>query len=137
MDKRLELRTKEYARYCGFSAEEVERILTSASAEKKVDEVERSTENPLLDVIYSIDERTGFPSGDYVMFLSNKTSPEVRAFIQNNLLSENFSQGVEVGQDTELFRYIREKGETLSEYVSRVNSMARDDYKKLVEKSKK
>ena len=49
----------------------------------------RGDENDLLDVIYCLDSDTKLPKGDILMYISAKTSPEVRQFILDNLMSPN------------------------------------------------
>ena len=79
-------------------------------------------ENPLLDVIFALDPVTKIPRGDISMYLSDKTSPEVRAYIQQNLMYEMpISDGVPDGVD--ITPYIREKGETEFEYANRLQEM--------------
>lgn len=43
----------------------------------------------LLDLIYGADPNTGLPVGDIAMYLSDKTNPQVRQFIELNLMHEN------------------------------------------------
>ena len=43
-------------------------------------------ENPLLNIVYGVDEHTGLPAGDMSFYMSSKTSPEVRQFIIDNLM---------------------------------------------------
>ena len=42
----------------------------------------------LLDAIYSVDPRTGVPRGDLAVFMSKDANPEIRDFIQQNLLMD-------------------------------------------------
>lgn len=76
-------------------------------------------ENPLLDVIYGVDENTKLPKGDIALYLSDRTTPEVRTFIQQNLMSDlPVEKGLPDGEDVTPF--IREKGESAAEYGSRL-----------------
>lgn len=88
-------------------------------------------ENPLLDVIFGIDEKKGAPRGDLSMYLSEKTSPEVRAFISQQLMRD-FATVSETGLpsdfDGDISQLIREKGETLDEYQSRLSSFLRSQF---------
>lgn len=59
----------------------------------------RSQHEDLLDLIYSIDPITGFPSGAYQMFLSEKTSDDIRKFISDYLMNNNQSAGLDLPQD--------------------------------------
>ena len=75
----------------------------------------------LLDVIYACDPITNLPSGDYVMYLGKDTSPEVRQFIQSQLLTE-LPKGIAVPEDQQdvLFDYVRQQNEPLRDYVARI-----------------
>lgn len=42
----------------------------------------------ILSAIYSLDPVTKLPTGDIAMFVSDKTSPEVRMYIANMLMSD-------------------------------------------------
>lgn len=59
----------------------------------------RSQHDDILDVIYSVDPITGFPAGAYQMFLSEKTSDDVRKFISDYLMNNNQSAGLDVPDD--------------------------------------
>lgn len=50
-----------------------------------------NTEKSLLDAIYAIDPVTKFPTGDIAMFLSDKTSPEVKQYIVSVLMGDTSS----------------------------------------------
>ena len=41
----------------------------------------------VLNEIFSVDERTGFPRGDIAYFLSKDGNPQVKAWLESNLLS--------------------------------------------------
>lgn len=43
----------------------------------------------LLDMIFAPDPVSGLPSGDLSVFLGDKANPEVKMFIQNQLMHEN------------------------------------------------
>ena len=118
---------KSVAIYNGWTIEQAKNCLVP-SVLPKVEEPEDKRSNPLFDVIYAVDPVTCFPHGDYVTYLGKSASNEVRDFIQKNLTTELPSdEGVEVGNESDLFRYHREKGETSSEYAARVSRLARED----------
>lgn len=48
----------------------------------------RDKSDDVLDLIYAVDPVTGFPSGSLSMYLSEKTSDEVRNFIENVIMRE-------------------------------------------------
>lgn len=59
-------------------------------------DVARDSKDDLLDLIFSTDNRTGFPNSAIDMFLSEKTDNEVREYIKSNILMElpdNLPQG--------------------------------------------
>lgn len=96
-----------------------------------------SLQNPLLEVIYAPDEKTGLPSSDIAVFMSPKTSPEVRQYIQQNLMQtvtpvkSQFASEVDFDTAVSLQRGM---SETLSDYASRVSAFAQEQ-QKLIESS--
>lgn len=52
-------------------------------------EVRRSSNADMLDLIYTTDVVTGFPTGALEQYLSDKTNDSVRQFIERNLLCDN------------------------------------------------
>ncbi len=48
----------------------------------------RKKYDDLLDIIFSVDPVTNMPNGSIDMYLSDKTSDEVRTFIERNLLCD-------------------------------------------------
>ena len=80
-----------------------------------------NNDSPLLDIVYSVDEKTGLPVGDLSFYMSNKTSPEVRQFIIDNLMQPcNHVDGIELSEEDSLFDMVRERGETQEAYLSRM-----------------
>lgn len=49
----------------------------------------RDPNQALLDMIFAPDPVTGLPQGDLSVFLGDKANPEIKMFIQNQLLHEN------------------------------------------------
>lgn len=43
----------------------------------------------ILDFIFGVDKETGMPTGDLAVYTGNNANPEVKAFIQQNLLNPN------------------------------------------------
>lgn len=79
----------------------------------------------LFDSIFAIDERTKLPQGDIAVYMSENTSPEVRQFIQQNLLHENNAVLPENGKDLDddvIASLTRGKSESVSQYRDRVIS---------------
>lgn len=84
----------------------------------------------LLDVIYACDPITKLPSGDFAMYLGKDTSPEVRQFIQSQLLTE-LPKGIAVPADQQdvLFDYVRKQNEPLRDYVARITEFEKNRVK--------
>jgi len=90
------------------------------------DEPESATANPLLSLIYAPDEMTGAPKGDVILYLSPKTDPRIKEFIQANLLSPvpvTPSSGLD---DDTIMKYIKDKDETVDSYANRISSMMKE-----------
>lgn len=80
-----------------------------------------SNDNPLLDIVYTVDEKTGLPIGDLSFYMSKNTSPEVRQFIIDNLMQPcSHVNGIELSEEDALFDMVRERGETQESYLARM-----------------
>ena len=106
-------------------------------------EVKSQTEQ-LLDYIFSVDERTGLPCGAYAQYMSDKTNPEVKKFIEDTILHggepmanmvDAQNQGVP-SNISEKFREFksdfladmhRGRGETLEDYEQRIGHFLRNE----------
>lgn len=94
-------------------------------------------ENPLLDVIYGIDETTKLPKGDIALYLSNRTSPEIRSFISQQIHVEvPETPSFPADSDIDFSRYMREKGESRSDYLRRLSHIIKEDRLREVELKK-
>ena len=107
-------------------------------AQNVIEEDERPVlkQDALLSSIYSRDPESGLPTGDYTAFLGANTSPEVKAYIQNQLLtSHDLESGLPAESEDELFDYIRQKGESLEDYFARIKAKV-DERNELERKQK-
>ena len=68
-----------------FSSRLVSSVPNEVPNEEKIPE-QPDKNKALLNLIYGVDENTGLPCGDLSMYLSPKTNPEVRNFIEMNLM---------------------------------------------------
>lgn len=87
----------------------------------------------LLDLIFASDS-DGVISGDISAYMSEKTNPQIRQFIQDNLLYEHpVERGLLMStdqsnkrmfmSDDEIATYSRDDGESVEEYANRLHSM--------------
>lgn len=107
-------RSKRYLNYHGI------RIATDDALVDCPERPERVNDS-LLDIIYALDPVTGLPSGDFVLYLGKDTSPEVRQYIQSQLLTElPRGTGVPVEHSDILFDYMRQQNEPIRDYVARI-----------------
>lgn len=75
----------------------------------------------LLDSIFCVDPKTGFPTSDITAFLSDKVSPEVKMFIQSQLLRPNRSVGSSSDLDEDTLAMLsRGHNESLDSYKDRL-----------------
>lgn len=97
----------------------------------EVVDVVRDSKDDLLDLIFSIDARTGFPQGALQAYLSDKTNTEVREFISSKLLQElpdNLPTGklldfIKEDVDTDFLANVcRNRFESVESYEERLNS---------------
>lgn len=77
----------------------------------------------ILSDIFSVDEVSGLPKGDLAYYLSENGNPEVREWLQNNLLKPRGSSSgtsVEGVTDDMLAEYQRNSGESINDYRQRL-----------------
>lgn len=109
---------------------------TSIDVEQVPDTKEKFKE--LLDLIYSANPNLGYPQGDLAIWLSDNANPEIKNFIQANLVRQT-SDNSPLEMSTELQNHLRtaitdddiasmyrRKGETRSEYSSRIYGYLQD-----------
>lgn len=98
------------------------------SVPSKVNEggVVRSETDNLFDQIFSVDPRTLLPNGDIAIWMSQNTSPEIRNFISQNLMSPVplDSDGAKYDglTDDDVAMFTRNQGESIADYRSRLFS---------------
>ena len=104
-------------------------------------------DNPLLSLIFAPDER-GCLNGDLSQFLSDKTNPQVREFIQSQLMIENPDEkGLSLNTDVinkmrgvvnddDIARFSRNHGESPEQYAMRIGSFFSEERAKNVAKAK-
>lgn len=91
----------------------------------------------VLKEIFSVDERTGLPKGDIQYFLSKDGNPQVKAWLETNLLSPRAKQigsSLEGVTDDLIVEMSRNDGETASQYSERLMSLydsAKQEYERL------
>lgn len=90
----------------------------------------------VLDEIFFVDPVTGNPRGDIQYFMSKDGNPQVKAWLESNLLQprrENPSyDGVDVTDDL-IAEFSRKPGENVESYASRLDGLrteAMENYKK-------
>lgn len=107
----------------------------------EVPEVEPDViETPLkavLDEIFAVDPRSGFPKGDIAYFLSKDGNPEVKAWLESNLLQprRQVSATPEGVTDEVIAEFSRQPGEEPLDYAARLASL-RDEAMKNYEEAK-
>lgn len=92
-----------------------------------------SSDSQLLDYIYGLDPVSQLPCGDLAIYLGDKANPEIRNFIEMNLLQERMDiksnmsipQDVlnkmrEVVTDDDIATFTRNHGESKEEYADRL-----------------
>lgn len=86
-------------------------------------------QNPLLDIIYAIDEVTNLPKGDIALYLGKDTDPDIRKFIEDNLMAKSSSVnlGTKGVDDDTILQLTRNNGESQSDYASRIKQFIVDN----------
>lgn len=80
----------------------------------------------VLDEIFAVDPVSGFPKGDIQYFLSKDGNPQVKAWLESNLLHPRaISRGssVEGVTDDMIVEFSRQPGESTSSYAARLASI--------------
>lgn len=115
----------------------------------KVSDV-RKKEDPLMDYIFGVNPVTGLPTGDLAIYLSDKANPEVRQFIEMNLLKDNPSTDVpalsmpddvvnkyrSVITDDDVAQFSRNHDETRDEYAERMRNWFADERERNFQKNR-
>lgn len=113
------------------------RLIPQVGAESVSVSVNESDVTPsdsqLLDYIYGLDPVSQLPCGDLAVYLGDKANPEIRNFIEMNLLQERMDsksnmsipQDVlnkmrEVISDDDIITFTRNHGESKEEYADRL-----------------
>lgn len=80
----------------------------------------------VLNEIFSVDPVSGFPKGDIQYFLSKDGNPQVKAWLESNLLtprSKMTGSSIEGVTDDLIVEMSRKSGETSSAYSARLQSI--------------
>lgn len=91
----------------------------------------------VLKEIFSVDERTGLPQGDIQYFLSKDGNPQVKAWLESNLLAPRAKQtgsSIEGVTDDLIAEMARDEGENASQYAERLMSYynsAKEEFERL------
>lgn len=87
----------------------------------------------LFDMIFSVNPVTGFPNGDLACYLGENTNPEIKIFIESQLLKEiPVDSGLSIPQDVlnqmnskitddDIAKFSRNHGETADDYAKRMS----------------
>lgn len=122
-----------------------------------VDQVEQpdtvKSDDQLLQYIFGCDPVTGLPVGDLAIYLGDDANPEIKAYIEKNLLKDNTQDPGTGINDTEivnkfrslsdddLVKYARNHDETKEEYATRLRYYLEkekaDRYRKQIRESNK
>lgn len=80
----------------------------------------------ILKEIFSVDERSGLPNGDLAYYLSPDGNPQIKAWLENNLLkprAERVGSSVEGVTDDMLAEFAKQKDESSYDYAIRLRGI--------------
>lgn len=80
----------------------------------------------ILKEIFSVDERTGLPNGDLAYYLSPDGNPQIKQWLENNLLKPRAARvgsSVEGVTDDMLAEFAKQKDESSFEYANRLKGL--------------
>ena len=137
MDRKLAKRFPQY-KYLNLDEDKMSYVMN------QVEDVKHDSElDAVLKEIFSVDEVSGFPKGDIQYFLSKDGNPQVKAWLEANLLSPRAKQqGADESKisDDLIFEMSRRDGETNDDYRSRLMSIydeAKANYDSLLAQQQK
>lgn len=88
----------------------------------------RQPDQTLLDLIFSSDPVTGLPQGDLAVFTGDNANPEVKLFIQQNLMNENPELNGLSNLPTEVTNHFKTLTDDDIATFSRNNNESREEY---------
>lgn len=80
----------------------------------------------ILKEIYSVDEKSGLPKGDLAFYLSPDGNPQVKAWLENNLLKPRaaaLGTSVEGVTDDMIADFAKGSNESAEDYTSRLQKI--------------
>lgn len=86
------------------------------------------TLQPLYKYIYGTDPVTGLPVGDLSVYLGDKANPEIKAFIEQQLLKPVSDPSSDVSMPTEVVNRFRELSDDDVAKYTRNHGESREDY---------
>lgn len=93
--------------------------------------VSKKSADDILDMIYSIDPDTLLITGDVSLYLGEQTAPEVRQFIQNQLLRDN-TQSSNLQLSTSQVEEMRHISDDLRVELMRGDTESVEDYEERI-----
>lgn len=118
-------------------------LIMSEGKKRKVEKLPVKGQE-LFDMIFSVNPLTGLPQGDLALFMNENTSPEVRQYISQNLMSDN-SQGLapsvsapdrESIPDDVIVELSRHDGESLTSYRDRMIDYVKSQAQSIIDYGK-
>lgn len=112
--------------------------VTNRDDVSKIDDVSYPLKN-VIEEIFSVDPVSGLPKGDIQYYLSKDGNPEVKAWLESNLLQpRRQSSSVPEGVTDELIaEFARQPNESRADYAERLVNLrieAEKNYKDLIAK---
>ena len=83
----------------------------------------------ILKEIYSVDEKSGLPKGDLAYYLSPNGNPQIKAWLENNLLkprAASSGSSVEGVTDDMIAEYAKGSNESAEDYTARLRKIYDD-----------
>lgn len=122
-------------KYAVFSQIEIQP--TNGMPEPPEMELDESQLKAVLDEIFSVDPVSGFPKGDIQYYLSSEGNPQVKQWLENNLLKPRMasSSNPEGVTDDMIAEFARKPDESYYSYASRLASI-RDEAMAYMEQHK-
>lgn len=93
--------------------------------------VSKKSADDILDMIYSIDPDTLLITGDVSLYLGEQTAPEVRQFIQNQLMRDN-TQSSNLHLSTSQVEEMRNISDDLRVQLMRGDTESVEDYEERI-----
>lgn len=91
-------------------------------------EFDNSPLKAILDEIFAVDEVSGLPKGDIQYYMSANGNPQVKQWLENNILKPRMTENSSIDglTDDMIVEFSQRKDESLADYSERIKGIYND-----------